>query len=294
MTDPTAEQTPERRTNYRQLFSFAVCCAMICWIIEYPMQPVFAATNQNTLLVGQNALFENSYAIPLAEPAPFSGKTVEELLRLRLMAVWQQPLLIGINYRPADAVFCRLRSGAAWRDLAGKNGSAGSEYVLNPYLLVAAEIEGDFDTQPWDFRPDSLTWDPAHSRAVAVYQLREYPDGAGQLSDEPISIRDVTLNLVPLNARDMNLNYAAILREDIVGVEPPPGSDKPVLIDQYLRYEPDCGKPGGCNEVSPPQREFRSVNLTDLPARIAIRLWKERPKSAHDAPDMWFTLEFQR
>ena len=307
MTDASAKKPPERRTNYRQLFSFAVCCGLICWIIEYPIQPVFAATNQNTLLIGKQALSQDSYTIPIAPASPFGGMTVEEILRLRVKAVWQQPLLIGINYRPSEAVFCRLRSQSAWRELPGDSPSAGddepgltagSEYVLNPYLLVAATIaappvEPDADASAWQLFPSSLYWESNQSRATAVYAVSSDLQHTDRLEAEPLSLDDFSLQLVAMNARDMNLNYAAVLPNEADGITLPPELTRTVLIEQYLRHDPQCGEPGGCNEVSPPQKELTGLQLTDLPARMTIRLWNDRPESPDAAPDLWFVLEFR-
>ncbi|QDU43198.1 hypothetical protein Mal52_16700 [Symmachiella dynata] len=307
MSDASAQKTPERRTNYRQLFSFAVCCGMICWIIEYPIQPVFAAANQNTLLIGKQALSQDSYTIPIAPPSPFGGMTVEEILRLRVKAVWQQPLLIGINYRPSEAVFCRLRSRSAWRELPGDSlstddgeprPSAGSEYVLNPYVLVAATIaappiESNTEASAGQLFPSSLFWESSQARATAVYDVSSALRNTDRVDAEPVSLDQLSLQLVAMNARDMNLNYAAILPNDANGVSLPQELSEAVLIEQYLRHDPHCGAAGGCNEVSPPQKEFTGLRLTDLPARMMIRLWSDRPESADAAPDMRFVLTFR-
>ncbi|TWU11480.1 hypothetical protein CA54_02870 [Symmachiella macrocystis] len=307
MTDASAKKPPERRTNYRQLFSFAVCCGLICWIIEYPIQPVFAAANQNTLLIGKQALSQDSYMIPIAPVSSFGGMTVEEILRLRVKAVWQQPLLIGINYRPSEAVFCRLRSRSAWRELPGESQSvsdaepelsAGSEYVLNPYLLVAAKlapppVEPNVDASAGQLFPISLSWESNQCRATAVYDVSRDLRHSERLDVEPVSLDEISLQLVGMNARDMNLNYAAILPNEANGVWLPQKLSEAVLIEQYLRHDPHCGAPGGCNEVSPPQKEFTGLRLTDLPARMTIRLWRDRPESPDAAPEMRFVLEFR-
>lgn len=307
MPAESAQKPEERRTNYRQLFSFAVCCGMICWIIEYPIQPVFAAANQNTLLIGKQALSQDSYTIPIAPASPFGGMTVEEILRLRVKAVWQQPLLIGINYRPSEAVFCRLRSRSAWRELPGdfqsvSDGepglSAGSEYVLNPYLLVAAmiaapPIEPNTEASVGQLFPSSLYWESSQARATAVYEVSRYLQKTGRIEAEPVSLEEISLQLVGMNARDMNLNYASVLPSEADSISLPPELSGAVLIEQYLRHDPHCGAPGGCNEVSPPQKEFTGLRLTDLPARMTIRLWSDRPDSVDAIPDMRFVLEFR-
>ncbi len=133
MARPSAEEPQRHRTNYRQLFSFAVVSGLICWLIEYPIQPVFAATNQNQLLVGETALLETASLIPLQEPQDFDGLTTEEVLRLRMQTVWQQPLLIGKDYEPTELIFGRLRNRADWR----RNVSAWSSSQNNDGLSFA-------------------------------------------------------------------------------------------------------------------------------------------------------------
>jgi len=277
--------SPPRETNYRQLLSFAIASGLLCWVIEHPIQPIFAAGNENTLLVGEQAIGLEPYEIALAPPISLSGLSLEELLRRRVQAVWRQPLLIGINYRPSEAVFGRLRNRAAWREEG--QASMGSVYLVNPYLLVAVEPENVSSPKGLKM-PASLYWDPRRREARATYRLIESISKTD--SDEPQSF---TLRLIALNALDMNLNYAAIETGEGWGTVPSMAVKEPVAIEQYFRYGATCGLPGGCNELSPPQPELSGISLLQKPAELRIKLWQNEPEDISVRPDITFYVEIR-
>ncbi len=319
------ETTPgRRRTSFRQLLSFAVVSGLICWLIEYPIQPVLAEVNPNHLLIGDEAVFEGSYAVPILAPREFDGLTVEEIMRLRMQEVWRHPLLIGKNYEPSRALFSRLRNRVPWKssvkqadgdgDSSSNRGiAAESFFVLNPYLLIAADVIAvdDFDGQSHEAvtgtrqdgpdtslfdgrcRPLTLTWHPNLARAEVHYDVTRYLEEVSETRQIPISTDALSIRLWALNASDMNLNYAAILPQASSNVVHPLGRPQLIAIEQFFRHGYDCGRDKGCNEISPPQSELAEFRITSLPAAMEVRLWRDPPREITDPPALRFLLTFE-
>jgi hypothetical protein len=67
----------------------------------------------------------------------------------------------------------------------------------------------------------------------------------------------------------------------------------PYANPQFLHQGGSCGYPGGCNNTSPPTPEIEGLQVTALPAKVVIWLWKQQPISLGQEPDMRFVIQFQ-
>ena len=194
--------------------------------------------------------------------------------------------------------------------------SEESRFILNPYLLVAAELRGlsiwsdgeralawhtaritrqdladpDF---PFTCRPSSLSWWPRTAKASVTY------DVSGCLADlnlwtlYPLTISDASLDLVAYNARDLGLNYLYLSPADSANLAAASPMQAPIAITQFLHAGDSCGYPDGCNNMSPRVPELVNIRIERLPARATIWLWRDRPAGADQPPDMTFTIDFQ-
>jgi hypothetical protein len=235
------------------------------------------------------------------------------------------PELLGGEYTPADSVFGRITDGAPWWGIEGQfyhcsgersidGVSEESRYILNPYLLVAAELMGfsiwqdahlqwdddritDDDLRQPDFpyccRPRLLRWWPAEARGEAVYDVSGYLRRVNRWTAAPLTIDHASFDLIAYNARDMNLNYLAIAygESENISKEKPP--ECPTRNTQYIHLGGSCGYPGGCNNMSPWVPGISGVTINGLPARARILLWRERPRSVSSPPDMTFDIRFE-
>ena len=57
-------------------------------------------------------------------------------------------------------------------------------------------------------------------------------------------------------------------------------------------HGPACGLPGGCNNYSPFETGYEFY-LTDLPAKLHIKLWNQQPKTTSQEEDLNYEIIFE-
>jgi hypothetical protein len=276
-----------------------VLVLLLIWALLLP------APNRNALAIGERAALDE-LAIALQPPQELDYMRKAEVLRLREGAVNQHPELLAANYRPSDAIFDQIVNGLPWWGIAGQfyygrgersieGPSEESRFILNPYLLAAAEFYTRLDntripeskaSQP-GFRfycePYLLHWQPRRAYAEAHYRASCVESIGGGFFD-----------LIAYNARDLNLNYIYVSYPDSQGISK---GDAPITAyanPQYIHRGGSCGYPGGCNNMSPRTPEIDGIRITRLPAKVVIWLWEEDPGDPLEGtPDMTFVLRFK-
>jgi hypothetical protein len=167
--------------------------------------------------------------------------------------------------------------------------SSLSRFIENPYLLVGAgevwaNVVRATDETPHPIypRPLYLGFDAELRRGWARYDVTSfYKEGAKLGYREP---RDKSLSLTALNAADLGLPYVYV--DGSV-------SDNLGLVPRFVErvrenvHAGRCSDAGDCNIVS----KGIDIALERLPARVALRLWRQAPASSADPPDVWFVLE---
>lgn len=257
----------------------------------YVLQP---EPNRNALAIG-GAARQDGLDVTIQPPLEFDFLSKAEVLKRRVDAVQEYPGLIADEYTPSEAVFGQIVDGLPWWGIMGQfyygsgeksieGASEESRFMLNPYLLVAADFYGRSDqlpNAPLYCAPSRLHWEPAAANADAYY------DGACAAQMNGL------FDLIVYNARDMNLNYVYVSYADSENVAK---SDPPAYayaIPQFIHQGGSCGYPGGCNNMSPPTPEIDGLALTGLPAKVVTWLWRARPASVAQPPDMVFALYFR-
>ncbi len=272
----------------------------------------------NELLVGPSSKISSALAIPLRKPKSFNWKTSAEVLQLRKDAVNANADLLLYRYSASREVFGKIEDKRPWWGSAGQtvfgrgqNSITGvseeSRFILNPYLLVAANSatvgifnpekftgkELDSDGFPFFWSPESLTWEPREKRATASYNIRGY---LTQINSSGKLFRRILPNefsLVAYNARDLGYRYIYLDTQTSKNVVNQQKVTAPVFISQFIHCGGTCGYPGGCNNMSPFTREIDRCVLTAVPAKAVVKLWKDRPYSLGQEPDFLFTLNFR-
>src|SRR5574341_1634331 len=253
------------------------CLAVSLIGFWYWLQP---APNRNALAIGSSARRAGiDIAIQPTVELDFMSK--DDVLKLRVEAVKKYPELIVGEYEPAEAVFGQIVNGRPWWGTMGlfyygpgeqsiEGTSEESRFILNPYLLVAADFYGRSDGQPNSplyCAPGRLHWEPAAALAEAYY------DGAC------VAQMDGRFDLIVYNARDMNLNYIYVRYADSQNISKPDPADYAYAIPQFIHQGGSCGYPGGCNNMSPPTPEIDGLTVTRLPAKVVAWLWATQPAS---------------
>lgn len=239
--------------------------------------------------------------IAIQQPMDFDFKSRNEILQIRSAMIMHHPQLLAHSYKPTTEVFGQIVDGAPWWGIEGQfhrgpgqrsieGASEESRFVLNPYLLVAAEFNDYWRNLtaeeaahfPLYCPPQNLRWHAQQAYAEVTYAA------------DCIAKRQAPqFDLIAFNARDLNLNYIYVSYADsknIVKQNPPTAA---YANPQFIHKGGSCGYPGGCNNMSPMTPPIDGIQLTGLPASIMIWLWKEQPSSVAQTPDMRFVIHFR-
>jgi hypothetical protein len=256
-------------------------------------------------------------SVPTRWADDLNYKTKEEILALRKQYVSEIPTLSGGHYEPSQPVFGSIEDRKPWWGLAGRSvwgrgqrsieGLAEeSRFLSNPYLLVGADpasaniwkkdaiTQQDLDNPnfPYAWHLKSLSYWPDRNVAQAEYLVSEFNQHMYDFRDKLIAQTIVpAFNLVGYNARDFGYDWIWLDEKNsshIENVNHPP--KEAVRITHMFHCGGTCGYPGGCNNMSPIIPAIDRIKYTGLPARAAIRLWRQKPASVEQAADFSFYI----
>jgi hypothetical protein len=284
-----------------------------------------AQAGRNELAVGPQASVE-TVEIALQPPQELDGQSAAEILSLRQEAIARYPALLAGKYTPSRQVF-RMAGGLPWWGIAGHfyhgrgehsvDGPAEeSRFILNPYLLVGAELSGlsiwsgGERALAWDKAritaqeladpgfpfycpPASLRWWPRDARAEVTYDLSACLAVMNTWTLYPLRVADASFDLVAYNARDLGLGYLYWSPQGSQNLSTSNAMGVPIAISQFIHRGDSCGFLGGCNNMSPRVPELCGIQIERLPARAVLRLWQDRPASAEEDGDMTVVLAFR-
>ncbi|MBN1136593.1 MAG: hypothetical protein JXM73_08400 [Anaerolineae bacterium] len=310
---------PTRRRLVLSLLATASLGLVILLIIRT------SRANYNRLALGAGTTV-GTIDVALSPPQELDGMTRAAVLDLRRQAVASYPDLLAGSYTPSPQVF-QIGDSLPWWGIAGQfyydkgehsidGPSEESRFILNPYLLVAAELRGlsiwsdgeralawdkaritgrdladpDF---PFYCRPTSLRWSPQAARATVIYDVSGYLAELNRWTSYPLTVADASLDLIAYNARDMGLSYLYLSPADSDNLSAGSPMESPMAIPHFLHAGGSCGYPGGCNNMSPRAPELVNVRIERLPARAMIWLWRDGPTGVEQPPDMTFVIDFQ-
>lgn len=287
--------------------------ALICG--AYHLSCVFG----NELLVGNKARTNYPIPITISDSICLNFKGKDDIFKLRKAAIDSHASLHNGAYVPSEEVFGQVESEKPWWGLYGahiygqgqrsiEGPSKEGRFVLNPYLLVAADPSnvGLWNTKmvtkemladrnfPFYWKPQGLTWYPREAKAEVTYDVTGY-------QRELYARRSVLkfygfvngFSLIAYNARDLGFNYLFLSPEKSKNVVNQYKKREPIEIQQMVHLGESCGYPGGCNNMSPYMPELDHMVLTGLPAHAHVLLWKQKPPSVSSPADMVFDINFK-
>lgn len=286
------------------LLVLILMAGVVAAILIVPRLTVSTQPNENALNVGATAP-TTEVDIVVRPPMEFDFLTKAEILRHRREAVYWYPALLKGEYQPAESIFGQIVDGLPWWGIAGQfyygqgdesilGTSEESRFILNPYLLIAAEPHTFWDRtriseaqirQPgfaFYCEPTRLRWLPQTSRVEVIYS-----------SECAARIGYRYIDLISYNARDFNLNYIYVSYTDSINIGKNPQPTEAYAIPHYIHQGGSCGYSGGCNNMSPPSPPIDGLELTSLPARIVVWLWREMPDTLENPPDLVYVISFQ-
>lgn len=260
---------------------------------------------ENRLLLLSESKFGGSRPIGINPLSDLNFKTRREMYELRKEFVRQHPDIAASDYEPSR-VFESIEDGKPWWGFAGwdhfgpgaksnEGHSTQSRYINNPYLLVGLsenfilwKILGAGGEDAPHLLPTSLEWRSDTAQATVRYEVRSYFD----FLDRVTHGFGHELQLIGYNARDFGLNYLWVDAEKSSNITWQSDGVHAVQIPQYIHCGGSCGNPTSCcNNMSPsPSKNFRFV-VKQLPAKVHVTLWREKPYSNDERPDMTFVIE---
>lgn len=247
--------------------------------------------------------------VPVNEPTALSYKTKEEIYSIRTDYV-QKSIFKNPAYKPSDKVFGAIESGKPWcaADLCKDKGvnlvhvdgpSEEARFLNNPSMLVAIEYPFTFsngEEHSWCVNPDNnlipkqITYDGINKEITVVYEHLPFTTKGNHSF--------YTFN--GLNARDLGYSWAYIdnskstYKVDFVNSENI--ANQVIEFQNYIHLGFSCGHSTGCNNGSPRQSylEFKENSTEYLyqNREIYIKLWKNKPKSPSDKPDITEKIMF--
>ncbi len=298
-------------------WSFAVF--LLAFFFFYNAVTQCARASTNSLKLGIRARLADGTAIPLNPPQRFNYLQRSEIIRLRTSAVMSCPSLVEGTYIPTPAIFDEITDAKPWWGMAGQyiwgegersiEGAAEeSRFILNPYLLVAANPWTAKIWNPQLITPDDInnpdfpyTWTPQELRlwpkmrmGQVIYDVTAFNAKLKSLDSKLEKTEEIVrFGLVAYNARDFGYNYLMLSPVLSSNVENTFKGKDAVEIKQYIHTGDSSKFPGGCNNMSPAMEQIDQLVIKQLPARATVLLWKSRPVFFGDPPDFSFVLDFK-
>lgn len=255
---------------------------------------------------------KNKIRIPFNNPTHLSYKPKEEIYDLRKHYV-NKSIFADANYEPSNEVFGQIESNKPWNSIKQclyertnksdiEGASEESRYINNPALLVGVEYAfydyycGQRATEEIQYsRPLKITYFKDENTIEIVFGGLPYCT----------EMNRTWYSLKGLNARDLGYRYAYIDKEkstfDLNFVEETNATNSIVEFQDFIHVGGSCGHESGCNNASPNQPPLNFYSPCEIKngywaknKTIYIKLWKNKPNSPQDEPDIVQKLVFKR
>jgi len=233
-------------------------------------------------------------------------KTKSQIYDIRKEYVFQHPELASKDYSPSEEVFGEIEDGKPWWGILGacyygdgdksiEGLSEESRFLANPFLLVGlkevyAHRINDEELSPKAIypRPINLVWQADRTFAKVKYDITSYWKEASKYSYS--EAEEHILYLAPYNARDFGFSYLYVTPRESKNISSLNKTGQALSIPHMLHCGGSCGYPGGCNNASPEDSNFK-IKIKKLPAHVNIKLWRNEPEDVKQEPDMLFILD---
>jgi hypothetical protein len=274
----------------------------------------------NVLAIGDRAMSAEPIEVPINPLGDLNFKSRADILAWRTQYLYKSPALLSGPYSPLPEIFDQIEDNRPWWGVhgafvwgAGQKSIEGpaeeSRFILNPLLLVGANPNSaeiwnqEAITQedladpsfPFCWLAKSLKWYPNQALVQATYDVTAFnKDLEARKSKLTASPSDVNrFGLIAYNARDFGFNYIYLDTKKSINVTADESNNDPVQIVQMIHCGGTCQYPGGCNNMSPAMPAIDYFRFSELPARANIRLWRNRPGSTDEKPDLTYLLDFR-
>ena len=237
---------------------------------------------------------------PLEE---LSGLSAKEILSMREEAVKSSPIFVNRqDYKPNPEVFL-IEDGLQWISAhqvscygtdnnpdIGKGKSRESIGILNPELMFYNCVLGfKFSerniacTKDDYLLPYKANYTPDDNTIHVYLRYKPLKEKLGYFGN--IDISDA-------NAHDLGYNYAFADSTSNIRFKHDKFTLETIKTRGYYHRGYACGLQEGCNNYSPYETGYEFY-LTDLPAKLHIKLWNQQPASTSQEADLNYEMIFE-
>ena len=257
------------------------------------------------------SLFAQTVTVKINPPQEYDFKTRDQIFAKRIATIKKYPKLFSRPYSPSNEVFGQVVDNKPWWGFQGilckgpgKNSIAGlseeSRFINNPFVLVGIDdltahtvAEGNATCPDLYPAPTGLKVDLKKRKMTATFRASPYVNYV----NKPVKIGKTTwhgsfkgFNFTGRNARDLGYNYAFVsASKNVKFLNSNNVSTGVYQFKDFVHVGNSCGYPGGCNNGSPDQPELH-FSTDRFPASATFKLWKEKPASPNDTPDITFEV----
>lgn len=231
----------------------------------------------------------------------FSGLTVSEILSKRINAVSLSKYFSdNPDYKPNPNVF-KIENNLPWISAhemsceglqyskkIGDGLSKESVSILNPELLYTIQISSyafkyaKLGCDSVDYLiPTYVSYHKKHKEIIAHINYHSFINKNRKFF--PISLNDA-------NAKDLGFNFAFTDNYKNIKFANENINLSTNLLTTNGVYHYD--KSTKCNNYAPLNSGLQ-FTITELPAHLAIKLWKQEPQDITDEPDILYTIHFE-
>lgn len=270
-----------------------------------------SAGGKNELAVGENAVVKEPLEIPFTGTMDLNYKTKDEITNMRKnMALrGSNSQLLKGDYQASSAIFDSIASEKTWVGLKGRtftnagkptDGQAEqSRFICSPFMLVAADFKipaDNYDTSRYNYQtfvtsqfplqcpPKTILFDAPNASEEIVFDVSAYRNSANNYLKPPANLENVDISLIAYNARDFGYKWMGTLPGTENVDHTPRIPPQPWELKQYLAFYTDNYMAGDTEEMS-------RWKVTRVPAKMVFGLWKAKPASAADKPDLTVTIK---
>ena len=259
---------------------------------------------------------ENGFVeLGVNQPTEYDYLTKQQVYDRRISYVKNTPFY-NSKYQPNEEVFGQIVDSKPWWGLINcldmdyrENGeknilgvSKVSILINNPMLLVGIVLpyipyETEYNTAYCSSElaklvPSSIKISKEQNLIETTYLYTdELLSERIHLNGQPVQLM---MELTGVNARDFGYEY--IYANETQNIKPYLENSNNFMSDyqkfkDFIHLGSSCQHPKGCNNVSPAQENL-GFQITQLPAQIDLKLWKNPPNNKNDKPDLIYRLKF--
>lgn len=223
-------------------------------------------------------------------------KSKEEIYKLRKDFV-KKSIFNNSSYEPNEHVFGQIEGNKPWlgikafsyqwnKETLTEGVSEESRFINNPSALVMINMPynnvmlGKIFNRDLHLLPNAIFYSKENKTITIVYNFKNFRNEM-----RPEYKKADLFCLDGVNARDFGYEWVCVYDIKNISFKSNHIKERPYDFKNFIHLGGSAGIPGGCNNGSPYQPELNFA-INALPAHMNLKLWKSKPSSISQKPDM--------